>query len=105
MKRYRVSQELKKYLRHVLVLNRVQWHMEKDESGQWWCVTNLSSNHFHRLVQRAKCEKATEETGVLHVTFKESQNQAFTTFLMQQRKVTSFCVIDDKDASRRLMHQ
>ncbi len=101
-KRYRVSKELKPFVRRVLTLNHVTHRMEKDKDGQWWCVTRISSNHFHRIVQRAKCEKATEETGVLHVTYRESLNQAFTTALLKQRKETSFAVIDDDDAKRRM---
>ena len=100
MKRYRVSPELKKYVRRVLTMSRAQWRMVKDETGEWWCITNLSSNHFHRLVQRAKCEKVTEETGVLHVTFTVSLNSAFVTLLMHERGVTSFRIIDDLDGKR-----
>ena len=102
MKRYRVSKELGKYVRQVLVLNRVKWHMEKDDDGQIWCITNLTSNHFHKLVQRAKCEKATEETGILYVTFKESRNQAFVNYLMHQRGKTSYRIIDDATGERLL---
>ena len=96
MKRYKISKELKKYLRRVFVLGKLKWEVQKDENGQWWCITNISSNHFHRLVQRAKCEKATEETGVLHITYKESLNPAFATYLMHQVGTTSYCVIDAK---------
>lgn len=97
MRKYRVSKELKKYLRRVLVLSRATWHMETDENGQCWCYTTLSSNHFHRLVQRAKCEKITEETGVLHVTFKESRDIAFVTYLMHERNAGHYCVIGDEE--------
>ena len=104
MKRYRVSTDLKKYLRRVLTMSRAQWRMVKDKDGQSWCITNLSSNHFHRLVQRAKCEKATEETGILHVTFKESINSAFVTLLMHERGVNSFRIIDDPDGKCSLAY-
>ena len=95
MKRYRVSNELKKYVRRVLILSHAKWRMMKDEDGQVWCITNLTSNHFHKLVQRAKCEKATEETGTLYITFEESCNEAFVTYFLHMRGKSSFAIIDD----------
>lgn len=104
MKRYRVNYDLRKYVRQVLVLSRAKWRMVKDKDGQLWCITNLSSNHFHDLVLRARCEKVTEETGILHVTFKESCNTTFTNCLMRQRGVSHYCVIDDTDGTKFRKH-
>ena len=68
MKKYRVSKELKKYVRRVLIRSFYKYHFITDDEGQCWCVTNATSDAFHQIVQRAKCEKATEETGVFMVT-------------------------------------
>lgn len=74
MKKYRVSKELKKYVRRVLIRSFYKYHFITDDEGQCWCVTNATSDAFHQIVQRAKCEKATEETGVFMVTAKERNN-------------------------------
>lgn len=95
MKRYRVNEEIKQYLRKVLLLNQISFWFEKDKTGTWWCHTTASSNHFRRMVMRARCEKATEETGLLHVTYKESLNRSFTTALMAQRGVMHYVIIDE----------
>ena len=104
MKRYRVSNDLKKYVRRVLMLFHANWRMVKDKDGQIWCITNLSSNHFHKIVQRAKCEKASDETGIMHVTFKESCNGGFMAHMLHTRGQTAYVVIDDPHAIRELTY-
>ena len=104
MKRYRVSNDLKKYVRRVLMLFHANWRMVKDKDGQIWCITNLTSNHFHKIVQRAKCEKASDETGIMHVTFKESCNGGFMAHMMRTRGKNSYIVIDDPHLIRRLTY-
>ena len=104
MKRYRVSNELKKYVRRVLALSHAKWRMMKDEDGQVWCITNLTSNHFHKLVQRAKCEKATDETGILHVTFEESINGTFINSFLHVRGKGGYIVIDDPHLIRKFTY-
>lgn len=104
MKRYRVSNDLKKYVRRVLMLFHANWRMVKDEDGQIWCITNLTSNHFHKIVQRAKCEKATDETGILHVTFEESCNEGFIAHLLHTRGKTAYTVIDDPHLIRKFTY-
>lgn len=103
MKKYRVSKELKKYVRRVLIRSFYKYHFITDDGGQCWCVTNATSDAFHQIVQRAKCEKATEETGVFMVTAKERNNVKMLSSLLKQNGVTSYQVIDDADASRRLI--
>ena len=95
LKRYKINPDVKKYLRRVLVLARCKFRIRHDEDGNYYCYINLTSNHFHKLVLRARCEKATEETGMLHVTFEESCNEAFVTYLMAQRGVHSYAVVGD----------
>ena len=43
-----------------------------------------SSDTFHKIVQRAKCEKLTKETGVFHVTNRERNNELYLTYLLDQ---------------------
>lgn len=93
-KDYRVSPELKKYVRRILLRSFYTCHMYTDEEGQDWCATNCPSDSFHRIVQRAKCEKASEESGNFYVTAKEACNQAYLTGLMEFKGVQSYTVID-----------
>ena len=100
MKKYRVSKELSRYVRRVLILFRARFKMVRDEEGQIWCHTNLSSNHFHRIVQRAKCVKKSDETGFLYMTFEESSHYAFKTYLMNDKNATTYRIIDDPTGER-----
>ena len=47
MKKYRVSKELKKYVRRVLIRSFYKYHFITDDEGQCWCVTNATSDAFH----------------------------------------------------------
>lgn len=101
MKKYRVSTELKPYIRKILIQSYHSCRMSKDDDGQEWCETDASSGVFHRIVQRAKCEKATDETGVFQVTAKEAANEYRLNMLLDQANATSYQIIDDKDGIRR----
>lgn len=100
MKKYRVSEQLKPYVRRILIRSFYKCSIAKDESGVLWCFTNASSDVFHRIVQRAKCEKATKETGIFQVTAREANNALLMPILLEQAKTTSFQVIDDKKGER-----
>lgn len=52
MKTYRVSSDLKNFVRRVLVRSFYSCRMTKDKNGQWYCTTNASSDTFHKIVQR-----------------------------------------------------
>ena len=67
--------------------------------GQWYCTTNASSDTFHKIVQRAKCEKLTKETGVFHVTNRERNNELYLTYLLDASGVSAYQVVNDKDGS------
>lgn len=56
MKKYRVSKELKKYVRRVLIRSFYKYHFITDDEGQCWCVTKARQMHFIRLysVQNVK---------------------------------------------------
>lgn len=95
-KRYRISPELKPYLRRVMARTYTPFLITKDKNGQWWCETNTSSDRFHMLVQRAKCEKRSKEDGTLYVTFKESQNAAFMALFLEQNNSSCYQIIDDR---------
>ncbi len=90
MKKYRVSKELKKICAPSI-------------DPKFFTNIILLQMMFHQIVQRAKCEKATEETGVFMVTAKERNNVKMLSSLLKQNGVTSYQVIDDADASRRLI--
>lgn len=101
-KRYRVSNELKPYVRRVLMTSFYSCRMVIDKNKQCWCETNASSNTFHRIVQRAKCEKRSREDGTFYVTSREAESPTILRTLLQQRGLTSYEVIDDRDGTRSL---
>ena len=70
MRKYKVSKELKPFVRRILARSFYKCKMIPDEHGQVWCYTNATSDTFHRVVQRAKCEKKSKETGFLQYTMK-----------------------------------
>ena len=92
-KKYKASLGLKKDIRRILI--RGFYHVSFSvEDGQLYCCTNCPSDAFHKVVQRAKCEKQSEKDGVLYVTEAEAANVAFVTDLMRTKGVTSYLIID-----------
>lgn len=81
-RKFKVSAELKEYVRDVLARNGVS-HRFVVDGEQLYCVTTLSGERFHKVVKRAYCEKKTQETGVLHLTYQESQDANLRAGLMK----------------------
>nr|WP_303181816.1 hypothetical protein [Lachnoclostridium phocaeense] len=100
MKKYKVSRELKPYIRRILVRSFYKCKLILDPAGQYWCYTNANSDTFHRIVQRAKCEKKTSETGLLQFTAKEANNALFRSAMMDLTKESAYQVIDDVSGAR-----
>lgn len=96
MRKYKVSKELKPFVRRILARSFYKCKMIPDEHGQVWCYTNATSDTFHRVVQRAKCEKKSKETGFLQFTSKEVNNPLFLTAMLDLTGETAYQVIDDK---------
>lgn len=99
-KSYRVSPGLKPLVRRILLRSFYTCRMHSDEDGTIWCDTNASSDTFHKIVQRAKCEKKTEETGTFWVTSREANNPVYLAELLRINKVKVFSVIDDKEGKK-----
>lgn len=76
-KRYKVADDLTMYLSNVMTRCFHPHIIIKDESGQHWCYTNASSDVFHRLVKRARCEKRSDADGVCYMTYDEYVNPSF----------------------------
>lgn len=73
MKKYRVKQEIRPYVRQELA--RCHFHCQMtEEEGQLWCYTNAPSDTFHKIVKRARCVQKTEETGIPFLTSEEFHN-------------------------------
>lgn len=101
MNKYRVSEGLKYYIRRILVRSFYSCYMF-EQNGMIWCKTNASSDTFHRIVQRAKCEKVSMETGTFYVTTREANNALLMPILLEQAGVQVYQVIDDKDGTRTI---
>lgn len=92
---FKISEALKKYIR--VVLTRLEIHhkfVRKDD--QWYCAIKMSGERFHEIVQRAMCEKRSEEDGVLYLTFRESQNPLLAQSLMKTFNSNGFCIISNQ---------
>lgn len=101
-RRYRVNPSLKHYVRRVLIRSFYSCKMREDEAGTLWCYTNASSDTFHKVVQRARCEKRTKETGIFFVTTREANNPIMMEELDKMHPGTGVQIIDDKDGTRIL---
>ena len=94
-KRFRVDPNLKEHVRNVLSREGVS-HRFITEEGQMYCLTSISGERFHKAVKRARCEKLTEESGILHLTYPESQNSILVEGLMRLFGKNSYVVLSEK---------
>lgn len=95
MKSYKVSNELKPYIRRILTRSFHTFKFEKS-GDQWICRTPISSNSFHKIVQRAACEKKSKETGLFYVTPEERENSLLYTALMDSANQTTSVLLYEK---------
>ena len=95
MRKYRVRKELKPYVSRILTRSFYKCRMV-EENNTLFCINNAGSDTFHKIVQRAKCEKKSNESGSFYVTSREAKNTMLLNSLLQQAGETSFIVIDDK---------
>ena len=93
--KFKIKEELKGYVRNILSREGIP-HRFREEEGQLYCLTCISGERFHRIVKRAFCEKKSEETGLLHLTYDESQDTNLCYGLMTLFKQTSFVVVGNK---------
>ena len=90
-KKFKISPELKPYIRQLMA--RSEYHFRiKTEGDQLYLITNISGTKFHNIVQRAKCMKLSEETGIMHVTKRESENSALVMSLQNEYHANSFVI-------------
>lgn len=89
---FKVSNELKNHIRVVLTRLEIR-HKFVRKNDQWYCATRLSGEKFHKIVQRAMCEKRSEEDGILYLTFRESQDPILVQSLLKTFKSNGFCII------------
>lgn len=93
MRTFRVSKALRQYVNGVLKRKNVPYQYIEKKGELLIQVEGLSGTQFHKIVQRAKCEKKSLETGSLYITKEESENPAAFTELMQVSGRTSFLVL------------
>ena len=90
--KFKVRDELKEYVRNILAREGIS-HRFRTEDEQVYCLVHLSGERFHKVVKRAFCEKQTAETGILHLTYAESQDANMSAALMRLFNTTSFVVV------------
>lgn len=96
---YRVNEELREYLEMVFLLTRQHRRWEKTEDGELYVHINASSDQFHEIVMRARCEWAEEKCNhaVVYVTRTEYCNQAFVEALIRAKGRSGVCIFADSE--------
>lgn len=72
-RRFKISKELKPYIRLALARQRTPFCIKK-EGDNLYVEVPLSGERFHKIVLRARCEKLTKETGTVHLTREEADD-------------------------------
>ena len=91
-KKFKVNKSLKEYVRNILDRENIR-HFFRAEGEQLYCITSISGEKFHKIIQRAYCEKKSEETGLLYLTIRESKDVRESTRLMRMFNKTGFVII------------
>lgn len=94
-RKFKVSDSLRKYVKMILVRMEIP-NKFIQENGQWYCETVISGEKFHKIVQRAKCEKKTKEENLLHLTYRESQDPVLVKALLEQFNSNGFVIASKK---------
>ena len=95
MNTYKVEKEVYKYLRGLLTRSYHEFTFKKDDDDNWLCITPINEKNFGLLLNRAVCEKKSEEDGVYYITKQEHDNMILSMLLCRAAKATSCAVIDD----------
>lgn len=84
MARYKMDEEMKRWIRHVLVRGFHEFRFLKDEDGGWECEINVSEETFEKIKDRAKCEKYAYENNseLFVVTAREAMSRTFMTYML-----------------------
>lgn len=89
--RFKISQELKPYIRQLMSRSENRFRI-KEEDGALYLYCDMSGTKFHNIVQRAKCMKLSEETGILHVTKRESEDNELVMSLQKEFNTHSYVI-------------
>lgn len=95
MNTYKVEKEIYKHLRGLLTRSYHEFTFKKDDDGNWLCITPINEKNFELLLNRAACEKRSEEDGIYYITKKEHDNRILSMLLCRAAGVTCCAVIDD----------
>lgn len=102
MKHYKVSKELYPFVRRILTRGYHKFSFEETDEG-WLCITPISSDNFHKIIQRAKCEKKSRETGNFYVTAREHNNTLLLNALLEMGNQKSCIIIDDPEIKKIIL--
>ena len=94
-KRFKVSKDLRRYIKVILTRTEIP-HKFVREGDQWYCETVISGEKFHKVVQRAACEKKSEEDGILYLTHRESKDPTLTQALLELFGSNGFVIFSKK---------
>ena len=94
MNTYKVEKEIYKHLRGLLTRSYHEFTFKKYDDGNWLCITPINEKNFELLLNRAACEKRSED-GIYYITKKEHDNRILSMLLCKAVGVTCCAVIDD----------
>lgn len=72
-KKFRISPENRRDMRTELLLAYIKYFFS-EEDGQLYCYAKCSGERFHKLHDRAVCNRLTRETGIMHMTQREADD-------------------------------
>lgn len=96
MARYKVTEEQKRWIRHVLVRGFHEFRFVKGEDGDWECEINVTETTFEKIKDRAICEKYAYENDVelFVVTAREAMNKTFMAYMLAFLNQKAFMILD-----------
>lgn len=94
-RKFKISESLKSNIRYLLARQEIPFRI-KNEEETLYLYCGLSGMKFHHVVQRAKCMKLTEETGILHITKRESENDELVMSLLRENNTHCYVITGDE---------
>lgn len=94
--KYKVDRKLKENLKRFLIRSYHVHFFSEDDKGQLWCEIGVTEDAFARILDRARCEKASNEDGgdTFYVTAREAIGGSFPTYMLDFLGRSSHSIAD-----------
>lgn len=98
--KYCVPKELKKYIRRILCRCFYHFRFTENTDGNTYCYTNCSERAFEKVIDRAKCERLSEQNGMLCLTEREAEDVAFKIEMQRITGKTAFVIVTQEELDK-----